>query len=53
MKNWKTTAGGIVAALGLFLIGQTNPIAHLVGQILAPLAVFITGVVTADSTPAA
>lgn len=54
MKNWKTTAGGVIAALGLFLIGQSNPIAHLVGQLLAPLGAFLTGLAATDgATPAA
>lgn len=47
-KNWKTTAGGILAALGLFLIAQDNPVMHLIGQILAPIGAFVTGAVATD-----
>ena len=53
MKNWRTTAGGILAALGLFLISQDNPVMHLIGQILAPLGAFITGAVATDGAKAA
>lgn len=53
MKNWKTTVGGIITATGLFLMAQTNPIAHLAGQILAPVGAFVTGLAATDGTPAA
>lgn len=53
MKHWQTTAGGVITALGLFLIGQDNPIAHLVGQVLAPLGAFLTGWAATDSAKSA
>ena len=53
MKNWKTTVGGIVTALGLFLITQDNPVIHLAGQILAPLGAFLTGLAATDGVKAA
>ena len=53
MKNWKTTLGGVIAALGLFLIAQPNPLEHLAGEILAPLGAFLTGLAATDGTPAA
>ena len=50
MKNWKTTVGGIISALGAFLIGQNNPVIHLTGQILAPVGLFLMGAAATDST---
>lgn len=52
MKNWKTTVGGLFAAIGLFLVAQPNPTMHLIGVILAPLAAALTGLVASDATSA-
>ena len=49
MKNWKTTLGGILAAGGTFLISQEG-IAHLIGQILQAVGMFILGASAQDST---
>lgn len=43
MKNWKTTLGGILVAVGLFLTEQTNPVLKLAGQIIAPVGAFLLG----------
>ena len=51
MKNWKTTAGGIVAAIGLILANQTNPTMRLIGLVLAPVAVALTGIAASDGKP--
>ena len=50
MKNWKTTLGGLVAALGLFFLGLPNPYLHLVGQILGPIGAALVGISASDST---
>ena len=52
MKNWKTTVGGIVAALGVVCAAQDSPIMHLVGTVLAAVGVFLTGALGTDSTTA-
>ena len=53
MKNWKTTLGGIVTAVGLFLVTMPNPTLHLIGQVLAPIGAALVGIAATDSTPAA
>lgn len=48
MVNWKTTLGGVLTAVGLYLVGETNPILHLIGQILGPLGAFLIGAMAKD-----
>lgn len=50
MKNWKTTLGGVLAAIGLLLSSGLVPlgglsvdVAHQIGGGLAALGAFITG----------
>lgn len=48
MKNWKTTIGGLVTAVGLFLANQDNPTLKLVGQVLAPIGASFAGASAKD-----
>ena len=49
MKNWKTTLGGILAAIGLFLSNSENPTLKLIGQVIAPFGAFLMGAVAKDN----
>jgi hypothetical protein len=48
MVNWKTTLGGAITALGLFLSNQDNATLKLIGNILGPLGAFLIGLVAKD-----
>jgi hypothetical protein len=48
LSSWKTTLGGILAAGGTFLIAQEG-IAHLIGQILQAIGLFLLGVSAQDT----
>lgn len=52
MKNWKTTVGGILAAIGSYLVNTQVGILNVVGQIAQVIGIFLVGVVAADA-PAA
>lgn len=44
MKNWKTTLGGAVGALGVYFAAQHDPSwLPIVGQVLTGLGIFIVG----------
>ena len=43
MKDWKTTLGGIITSIGLFLLNVDNPTLKLIGQILAPIGTLLIG----------
>lgn len=47
MKSWKTTLAGAVGALGVYL--STQPGLEVVGQILAGLGSFLTGLFARDN----
>jgi len=49
MLNWKTTVFGAIAALGVYLTAQTNPILHVVGLVLSAIGSFGTGVAASDA----
>jgi len=49
MKNWKTTLGGILAAIGLGMSAADNAVLHLVGVITAAIGAFLTGSQAADA----
>ena len=51
LSNWKTTLGGILAAGGTFLIAQEG-IAHLIGQILQAVGMFLLGASAKDANSA-
>lgn len=49
MKNWKTTLGGILAAIGLGLTASDNAALHLIGIITAAVGTFLTGSTAVDA----
>jgi hypothetical protein len=51
MKNWKTTLGGILAAVGLTLTSSTNTVLHISGVVLAAVGTLLTGGAAADGNP--
>lgn len=49
MKNWKTTIGGLLAALGSYLINSQTGTLALIGQIAQVVGVFLIGAMAEDS----
>lgn len=43
MKNYKTTIGGLLAAIGLSLTAMDNPTLKMTGTVLAAIGTFLTG----------
>lgn len=43
MKNWKTTFFGAIGAVGVFLMNQTNTVAHFSGIVLTALSSLMLG----------
>lgn len=43
MKNWKTTVGGILAAIGAFLVNSQTGWLNLVGQFCQAAGLFFLG----------
>ena len=52
MKHWKTTLGGILAALAPILAAIPNDNAHAAGVLLGSLGALILGATAADAKPA-
>lgn len=52
MKNWKTTVGGILAAVGSYLVNTQIGVLNVVGQIMQVVGIFLVGV-TAQDAPVA
>lgn len=50
MKNWKTTLGGILAAVGLALTANSNAIIHTAGICVAAIGTLLAGTAAADSS---
>lgn len=50
MKHWKTTLGGILAALGPMLTASGNDKLHAAGVLVGALGVLILGGTAADAT---
>jgi hypothetical protein len=50
MKNWKTTLGGILAAVGGYLVNSEAGVLHVVGQILAFLGTLFMGYAASDAS---
>lgn len=48
-KSWKTTVGGIFAAIGTGLALATSPVLKIVGTILGGLGTVIVGAAAKDS----
>ena len=51
MKNWKTTLGGLLAAIGPMLLASGNEKAHAAGVLLAAIGPLILGASAADAPP--
>ena len=49
MKNWKTTLGGIVAAVGSYLVNSQTGVLNIIGQVLAVVGTLLLGHSAADS----
>lgn len=43
MRNWKTTLGGLLSALGLGMSAMQDPTMHTVGIALAAIGTLLTG----------
>lgn len=52
MKNWKTTLGGILAAVGTYLANSQTGALNVVGQILNIVGVLLLGGAAVDSKKA-
>ena len=48
MKNWKTTVGGMLSALGYVMTSSTEPISHTVGVCLTAVGLLFTGYFASD-----
>lgn len=48
MKNWKTTLGGVIAAVGTYLTNSQVGVLNIVGQILNIVGVLLLGGAAAD-----
>ncbi len=49
MKNWKTTVGGILAAIGSYLVNSQLGVLNVVGQIMQVIGVFLIGATAQDA----
>ena len=52
MKSWKTTLGGVLAALGAYLTNSQTGVLNLVGQIMQAVGLFFLGFSAQDTTKA-
>jgi hypothetical protein len=43
MKNWKTTLGGALAALGTFLVNSETGYLNMAGQFVQVIGLFLVG----------
>ena len=50
MKNWKTTVGGLLAALGSYLVNSQTGWLGVVGQIAQAIGLFFLGTSAADAS---
>lgn len=50
--NWKTTIGGVLAAIGSYLVNSQTGILALAGQIAQVIGVFLIGAMAQDSKTA-
>jgi hypothetical protein len=51
MKNWKTTVGGILAAVGSYLVNTQLGVLNVVGQIMQVVGIFLVGAAAQDAPP--
>ena len=49
MKNWKTTLGGALAALGVYFTNSQTGMLAVVGQLLQAVGVFFVGFSAQDA----
>ena len=47
--NWKTTVGGILAAVGSFLVNSQTGTLNLIGQIAQVVGMFLIGAMAQDA----
>jgi len=47
--NWKTTIGGILAAVGSYLVNSQTGILNLVGQVAQVIGIFLVGAMAQDA----
>lgn len=50
--NWKTTIGGILAAIGSYLVNSQTGTLNLVGQIAQVVGIFLVGAMAKDAISA-
>jgi hypothetical protein len=50
MKNWKTTVGGILAAIGGYLVNSQTGALQVAGQVLAFLGTLFMGYAASDAS---
>jgi hypothetical protein len=53
MKNWKTTVGGILAAVGSYLVNTQLGVLNVVGQIMQVVGIFLVGAAAQDAPTSA
>jgi hypothetical protein len=49
MKSWQTTVGGILAAVGSYMVNSQTGVLNLVGQIVQAVGLFFLGFSAQDS----
>jgi hypothetical protein len=47
--NWKTTIGGILAAVGSYLVNSQTGVLQIVGQVCQAIGLFFLGASAQDS----
>ena len=47
--NWKTTIGGILAAVGSYLVNSQTGTLNLIGQISQVIGIFLIGAMAQDA----
>lgn len=50
MKNWKTTLGGILAAIGQYLINSEAGWLNIAGQVISGIGLLLLGAAAQDSS---
>ena len=53
MKNWKTTVGGILAAIGSYLVNSQTGWLQVLGQVCQAIGLFFLGASAQDATKSA
>jgi hypothetical protein len=50
MKNWKTTLGGIMAAIGQYLTQAESGWLNIAGQVISGIGLLLLGAAAQDSS---